>query len=312
MKKIAYNKYGDAAVLQMTQTVKPKASGNSVLVKVKAVSINPLDWKIFEGEMKMLAGSKFPKGVGVDFSGVIEEVGEHVRFFEKGDEVFGLLDVFRGGALAEYITVNENSIVVKPQNISFDQAAVLPVVGSSALQIFDQLARIEKGSKVLINGASGGIGMFAIQIAKNKDAFVTAVTGTKGIAPAREWGADETIDYKSQPFSKINTQYDIVIDLSGLFTFKEVRKLLKPKAVFISTIPSVLKMIQATVHNLFSSQKYKILILKPTKQYLQHLGILAKDGLKIHIDKKYSWIDFARAFDETKRNGALGKNIISL
>jgi NADPH:quinone reductase-like Zn-dependent oxidoreductase len=312
MKKITYNKYGDAAVLRMTQTVKPKVSGNNVLVKVKAVSINPLDWKIFEGEMKLLSGSKFPKNVGIDFSGVIEEVGNEVSLFKKGDEVFGLLDVFKGGALAEYITVNQNAIVDKPENISFDQAAALPVVGSSALQIFDKLASIKSGADVFINGASGGIGMFAVQIAKNKGAYVTAATSARGIAPAVEWGADEAIDYKSSEFLKSNKKYDIVIDLSGSFTFEKAKTILKPKAVFISTLPSPLTMIKSALHNLFSSQKHKILVLKPNKEYLQNLSILAKDGLKIHIDKTYLWDDFKIAFEETKRNGAIGKNTINL
>lgn len=312
MKKITYSKYGNAAQLQMIQTVKPKATGNKVLVRVKAVSINPLDWKLFEGEMKMLSGMKFPKNVGIDFSGIIEEVGSEVRLFQKGDEVFGMLDVFKGGALAEYIVLSENSIVVKPQNISFEQAAALPVVGSSALQIFDKLARIEKGTKVLINGASGGIGMFAVQLAKKDGAYVTAVTSTRGIKRAEEWRADEVIDYKSEELLESIKQYDVLVDLSGTYHFKEVRKLLKPKAIFISTLPDPLVLISSFMHNLFSSQKHHILILKPTRAYLERLAILAKNGLKIHINKSYNWNDFTTAFEETKKNGAVGKNIISL
>ena len=119
-------------------------------------------------------------------------------------------------------------------------------------------------------------------------------------------------DYKSPLFLNSSKQYDIVIDLSGSFSFEQARKLLKPKAVFISTLPSPLAMLQSAVHNLFSYQKHKILVLKPSKQYLQNLGILAKNGLKIHIDKIYPWNNFTTAFDETKSNGAIGKNIISL
>jgi NADPH:quinone reductase-like Zn-dependent oxidoreductase len=179
MKKVIYNQYGNADVLQLIETPVPAIPENGILVKIKAVSINPLDWKIFKGEEKMMSGSKFPKGIGIDFSGIIEKTGSNISSFKKGDEVFGLLDAFKGDALAEYIVVREKDIAIKPKNISFEQAAASPVVGLSALQILNKLSSIKSGTRLLINGATGGIGMFLTQLAKKRGAIVTAVTSSK-------------------------------------------------------------------------------------------------------------------------------------
>jgi len=159
MKKIIYSKFGGAEVLELANVSVPSVEEKNVLIKVKAVSVNPLDWKIRNGEMKLMSGSKFPRGIGIDFSGIVKTAGNAVTKYKAGDEVFGILDVFKGEALAEYIIASEKEIAIKPSNISFDQAAAMAVVGSAALQIFDTLVKLKKGTEVLINGASGGIGM---------------------------------------------------------------------------------------------------------------------------------------------------------
>src|SRR4051812_26145345 len=161
MKKIIYSKFGGPEVLQIAEAPIPAVQETTVLIKVKSVSINPLDWKIRNGEMKLMSGSKFPKGIGIDFSGVVEEAGTAITQYKKGDEVFGILDVFKGEALSEYIIAAEKEIALKPRNISFEQAAAMAVVGSAALQIFNTLVNLKIGTEILINGASGGIGMFA-------------------------------------------------------------------------------------------------------------------------------------------------------
>jgi NADPH:quinone reductase-like Zn-dependent oxidoreductase len=310
MKKIIYNRYGNAEVLEVAETEIPTIHDNDILVKAKAVSINPLDWKLFKGEMKMMSGSKFPKGVGIDFSGIIEKVGTNISKLKKGDEVFGLTDLFKGGALAEYIVVSEKDIAIKPRNISFEQAAALPVVGSSALQILDKLVSIKNGTKILINGATGGIGMLFTQLASKSGATVTAVASLKGSELAKKWGADETIDYKTKNILSIHKKFDVVIDLSGKLTFKKAKPLLKSQAVFVNTIPSLKAIIGAFINNIFSRKKYKVLILKPTAGYLKSLALLTEEGLDIIVDRSYPLTSVKEAYSEVARGGILGKAVI--
>ncbi|WP_233207987.1 NAD(P)-dependent alcohol dehydrogenase [Siphonobacter sp. BAB-5405] len=169
MKKVIYNQFGDERVLELAEQAVPAIQNDQLLIRVKAVSINPLDWKVYGGEMKLMSGSRFPKSLGIDFSGMVEQAGSQVTRFKEGDAVMGLLDAFKGGALAEYVVVTEKDITRKPALVSFEQAAALPVTGLSALQIMDQLAAVRPKQEVLINGASGGIGVFAVQIAKNAE-----------------------------------------------------------------------------------------------------------------------------------------------
>ena len=166
MQKVQYDRYGAPTVLYLAEVPVPALEAHTLLVRVHAASLNPLDWKIRAGEMKLVAGSTFPKGVGIDFAGTVERVGSAVRAYQPGEAVFGLLDVFKGGALADYVVVREQDLARKPATLSFAQAAALPVVGSAALQVFEQLIHLRLGTELLLNGASGGIGMVAAQLAK--------------------------------------------------------------------------------------------------------------------------------------------------
>ncbi|WP_461093068.1 NAD(P)-dependent alcohol dehydrogenase [Spirosoma gilvum] len=312
MRKVVYNQFGDESVLELVEQVVSTIESDQLLIRVKAVSINPLDWKVYGGEMKLMSGSGFPKSLGIDFSGIVEKTGSAVTKFKAGDAVIGLLDVFKGGALADYIVVKETDIAPKPANISFEQAAALPVTGLSALQIIDQLAEVRANQDVLINGATGGIGLFAIQIAKQRGARVTAVVSTKGVAEAAKWGADAVVDYTKQPVSQLKQRFDAVIDLSTKLSFTDARSLMKPKAVFVSTLPSPLTLIYSFVNNLFSGQKLKILILKSTVEGLNTLTQLAEDGLQIVLDKTYSFTNVRKAYRDARRGKIIGKSVIVL
>ena len=188
MKIISYQKFGGIDVLQMAEVPKPSVSSKQVSVKVKAVSINPLDWKIRKGEMKLMTGSKFPKRIGIDFAGVIDAIGEEVKTFKAGDEVFGVVNSMKEGALGEFVLVPATSVWRKPAKINFAQAASIPVVGAVAYQAIEGIGHVSAGSEVLINGATGGMGMFALQLAKPNGAEVTAVTHSAGVPFARKWG----------------------------------------------------------------------------------------------------------------------------
>jgi NADPH:quinone reductase-like Zn-dependent oxidoreductase len=312
MRKVLYSRFGDEQVLEVREQPTPTIAQNQLLIQVKAASINPLDWKIYGGEMKLLSGTKFPKGVGIDFAGVVTQVGSSVTRFRVGDAVFGLLNVFKGGALADYVVATEADIALKPATISFDQAASLPVAGLAALQIVDQLAAVSQGQEVLINGATGGVGLFAIQLAKQRGARVTAVAGPAGVQRATQLGADAVLDYTKQAISQLTQRFDTIIDLSDQLAFKAAKKLLKPRATFVNTLPSPQGLIRSFFHNLFSSRKRKILILKPTAAGLNTLATLAQDGLQIPVEQVYPLANVRQAYQETSRGKVKGKAVVVL
>lgn len=296
MKKVTYNRFGGTEVLQLTEAPMPEGE---IIVKVKAVSINPLDWKLWQGEMKLMSGRKFPKSVGIDFSGIVEQGNGK---FRKGDEVFGIATLFKGGALAEYVAVKAPDITHKPAAISFEEAAGLPVAGAAALQIFDKLVKIKPGMQVLINGAGGGIGPFAIQLSKKAGAIVTAVVGPAAIDLVSTLGSDAVINYQKENVLTSGKTYDAVIDLSGKMNYKEAKTILKKKGIYVNTSPGPKEMISS----LFSGGRYKLLLLKPSPTYLQNL---ASTGMQVFISRRYNFHEYKMAYDEVKKGGVVGKAV---
>jgi NADPH:quinone reductase-like Zn-dependent oxidoreductase len=312
MRKVIYNQFGDESVLELVEQAVPGIQKDQLLIRVKAVSINPLDWKVYSGEMKLMSGSTFPKSVGIDFAGIVEQTGSATTHFAAGDAVIGLLDVFKGGALADYVVVKEADIALKPATISFEQAAALPIAGLSALQIMDELATVSPNQDVLINGATGGIGILAMQLAKKRGARVTAVVSTKGVREATRWGADTVVDYTREDSQLLNQRFDTVIDLSTKLSFTEAKRLMKPKAVFVSTLPSPLALLSSFVNSIFSERKHKILIVKPTVEKLNTLTKLAEDDLQIVLDKTYRLANVREAYGEARQGKPIGKSVIIL
>jgi NADPH:quinone reductase-like Zn-dependent oxidoreductase len=312
MKKLIYNRFGGVDVLELAEVARPALMPDGVLVRVKAASLNPLDWKIRAGEMKLVTGTTFPKGVGIDFAGVVEAVGEGVSGFRPGDEVLGLGDMFKGGAVAEYVVVPAASLALKPANLSFAQAAALPVAGSAALQVFDQLVAVGPGTEILINGASGGIGMIATQLARQRGAVVTAVVGPAGVERARQWGSDVVLNYREHDLRHPEQRYDVVLDLSGKLSFAAARPLLKPSGAYVNTVPGPREIVGSFLHNLVSRQKYRVLLLKPTPAYLHELAGLAAGGLAVVVSQSYPLADFQRAYAEVARGGVVGKAVLTV
>lgn len=296
MKKITYNRFGGTEVLQMTDAPMP---AGEIIVKVKAVSINPLDWKLWQGDMKLMGGRKFPKSVGIDFSGIVEQGNGK---YSKGDEVFGIASMFKGGALAEYVAVKAEDIAHKPGAITFEEAASLPVVGSAALQIFHDLVKIHPGMHVLINGAGGGIGPLAIQLAKKAGAIVTAVVGPAAIDRVSKLGSDVVVNYQQENVLTSGKAFDTVIDLSGKIAYGEARRILKKKGVYVNTSPGLPEIIGS----LFSGGRYKVLLLKPSAANLEKL---ATAGLQVFVSKRYDFADYRKAYDEVKKGGIPGKAV---
>src|SRR2546430_825511 len=229
MKAANYASYGSPDVVRITDVEKPAPKDNEVLIKVCAASINPLDWRLMKGEPRVLRlffGLRKPRlgRPGVDAAGEVEAVGRNVTQFKPGDAVFGACR----GAFAEYACTGESKLAMKPDNVTFEQAASVNVAGLTALQGLRDHGKIQPGSKVLVNGAAGGVGTFAVQIAKTFGADVTGVCSTRNVEMVRSIGADEVIDYTQHSFTTRSQRYDLILDCVGNYSFSECRRVLNP------------------------------------------------------------------------------------
>ncbi|MCI0350423.1 MAG: NAD(P)-dependent alcohol dehydrogenase, partial [Acidobacteriales bacterium] len=235
MKAIVYTQYGPPDVLQFKEVATPTPADDEVLIKVRAASVNPLDWRLMRGKPLivriMMGGLRKPKTTrpGVDVAGQVEAVGINVTQFKPGDEVFGA----RHGAFAEYVCAIEDKLALKPANISFEDAAAVPVAAISAIQGLRDKGRIQRGHKVLVDGASGGVGTFAVQIAKSFGAEVTAVCSTRNVDTARSIGADHVIDYRREDFSQSGQRYDLIIAANAYHSIFAYRRALSQDGTYV-------------------------------------------------------------------------------
>jgi NADPH:quinone reductase-like Zn-dependent oxidoreductase len=233
MKAIVYDRYGPPDVLELRDVDQPALADDGVLVRVHAASVNPFDWHMLTGTpylVRMQAGLLKPKNgvLGVDFAGTIEAVGKDVEQFRPGDEVFGA----KSGAFAEYVSV-QKVVATKPANLTFEQAAAVPLAAITALQGLRDKGRIQAGQKVLINGASGGVGTFAVQIAKSFGAEVTGVCSTRNVDHVRSIGADHVIDYTQEDFTRTGQRYDLMFDVAGNRTWSDCKPILNEQATWV-------------------------------------------------------------------------------
>jgi NADPH:quinone reductase-like Zn-dependent oxidoreductase len=234
MKAIVCERYGSPDVLELREIDKPAVGQDDVLVQVHASSVNPLDWHVVTGTpfiARLTAGLRKPKSsaLGVDLAGQVEAVGRNVKRFQPGDEVFGA----KRGAFAEYVLAPENLLVPKPANLGFDQAAAAPVAAVTALQAVRDKGRVQPGQKVLINGAAGGVGTFAVQIAKSFGGEVTGVCSTRNVDLVRSIGADHVVDYTQEDFTRIGTRHDLMLDIAGSRSFSDFKRVLEPAATVV-------------------------------------------------------------------------------
>jgi len=313
MKAIAYQKFGNTDVLQTVEEAMPGMQANQVLVKVKSVSINPMDWKIRKGEMKLMSGSKFPKHTGVDFAGVIEDTGTSVTDLKKGDEIFGVVkNTMKEGALAEYIAVPSTSVWKKPAAIDFAQAASVPIVGAAAVTALEKMGNIHAGTKILVNGATGGFGMFLLQLLKNKGAKVTAVANTRAAALAKKWGANSVIDYTRENVLDGRESYDIVIDLSGKMGYANARRIMKPKSLFLNPTPRPVEIPMSLFTNLFTGKKHVIILSAPSEKNIGLLISAIDKGLQVEVSRVFPFSQTVEAYQYAERGGVTGKVAIAL
>ncbi len=309
MRKVVYDKYGDVEVLSLREVPEPSLADDHVLVDVKAVAINPLDWKLFEGQLKFLTGWRFPRGVGIEFAGEVLAVGEAVRTLQPGAQVFGMLEAFTGGALAERLAVPASGLHPRPAGLTWAQAAALPIGALSGMQIVDDLAKVQAGARVLVNGATGGVGAFVTQIARRRGARVTAAVSPRGVPLAERWGADEVVDYGKTPVTGLGERFDVVVDLSGKLPFSAAKPLLVPKSVYVNCNPNPVDMLVGAVRNTWSGRQSRNLTMKDRPEQLAEVCRWVEDGLEVVVGRTYAFEQFREAYAEVKAKGTLGKAV---
>lgn len=308
MKAVAFDRYGSAEELQYRELEKPIAKSNELLVRVRASSVNPVDWKIRKGHLQLLTGYNFPRIVGSDISGVVVEVGREVTKFQPGDEVYTFLNPISGGACAEYAVVAESDAAIKPKNITHVEAAAVPIAGLTALQSLRDLGQIQAGNKVLINGASGGVGTFAVQIAKAMNAEVTGVCSAKNRELVKSLGADFVLDYAEIDFTQQTDKYDIILDAVGTRTFAECEKVLQPEGVYISTLPSFENLAPMLMSWFISGKKAKFILANANPSDLEALReLIESDKVEPIVDRTYSLQEVAAAHAYSETGRAIGK-----
>jgi NADPH:quinone reductase-like Zn-dependent oxidoreductase len=322
MKAIVYTKYGPPDVLQYKEVEKPVPGDKQVLVKLRAAALNAADWHLLRADpfiARMFSGLFKPKHtiLGADIAGVAEAAGKDVKEFKPGDAVFG--DMFSSGlgGLAEYVCANEDALALKPANISFEEAASVPVAGGTALQGLRDAGQIQPGKKVLINGASGGVGTFAVQIAKALGAEVTAVCSTKNTEMARSLGADHVIDYRKEDFTKNGLQYDLILAANGYHPLADYKRSLSPTGIYVMAGGAGRQMFEALAMGPFLSEKdgKKLggLSAKVTKKDLIFLKELIEAGkVKPVIDRRFPLSEAVQAFKYLEEGHARGKVVITV
>jgi len=325
MKAIVYCDYG-LPNLKLQEIEKPSPADDQLLVRVRAASVNPYDWHFVEGTPKIMrlmgVGLRKPKDtrLGVDFAGTVEAVGKNVTQFKPGDDVFG----GRGGAFAEYVCPRAyRAVTIKPANITFEQAASVNIAGITALQALRDKGKVQAGQKVLINGASGGVGTFAVQIAKSLGADVTGVCSTKNVDLVRSLGADHVIDYTKEDFAKGEQRYDVILDNVPNHSLSECRRILNPNGKYVMIggggpndsrwIGPFGRVINTMILSPFVSQKMGMMMADPSQKDLAVLADMMQSGkVKPVIDRTYKLSEVPEAIRYLEQGHARGKVVITV
>ena len=320
MKAIICPKYGSPDVLKLQEVSKPSPKDNEVLVKIHVAGVNAGDWHLMRADpflIRLMTGLTKPKQpiLGGDFAGEVEAVGKNVTQFQVGDAVFGASANF--GAFAEYIAVAQDAIVLKPANMSFEQVAAVPTAAMTALQGLRDHGKIKAGQKVLINGASGGVGSFAVQIAKALGAEVTGMCSTAKTDMVRSIGADHIIDYKKESFTDNGQQYDLIMGVGGYYPLSDYKRALKPNGIYVMTGGETKQMFETmflgSLMSMTSSKKITNFIQKISQQDLLFLkGFMEHGKLRPVIDKGYPLADAADAIRYLESGKVKGKLVINV
>jgi alcohol dehydrogenase len=313
MKSAQISKYGSSEVIEINQnTSEPTVSSGKVLVIIKAAGVNPVDWKIREGGMQQIISLQFPSILGIDFSGVIKQIGEDLypSDFKQGDEVYGQAGVISGGsgAFAEMALVNTESIANKPKSLSHAEAAALPLVGVSAWKALMENIELSKDQKILIHGGAGGIGSIAIQLAKNLGAYVATTVSANDKQFVQELGADVVIDYKTQTFEDVLHEYDAVFDTVGGETYTRSFKVLKKGGIIVSMLeqPNSELMSRYGIKAIFQFTQADRELLRKLAQWVD------ENNIRVNVEKTFSLEEAGKALDYQKDLHPRGKVVLAM
>jgi NADPH:quinone reductase-like Zn-dependent oxidoreductase len=323
MKAIIQQKYGPPDVLELQDIQKPVPKENEVLVKIHAAALNAADWHLMRGTpflMRLMFGGitkpKF-KILGADMAGIVEAVGSKITQFKPGDEVFGDISVSGWGAFAEYASVHEKALVIKPVGLTFEATAAVPLASGTALQALRDAGKIQAGHKVLINGASGGVGTFAVQIAKSYGTEVTAVCSTGNMEQARSLGADRVIDYKKEDITLGENRFDLILDCAAFRSISDYKRILNPGGYYVlvggTTANAMKLMFMGSLISGTGSRKFLSMMAKPNSKDLGIIKELIEKGLiKPVIDRKYPLKELPDAMRYLEEGHAKGKIVITM
>jgi len=317
MKAIIYTEYGSADVLKLQDIDQPAVGDDDVLVRIRAASVNPYDWHFMRGEpyvMRLMFGLRAPKthGMGADLAGHVEAVGKDVSGLREGDAVFGLSH----GTFAEYVCAKADALATKPTNLTFEEAATMPMAGLTALQGLRDEGQLQPGQRVLIVGASGGVGIFAVQIAKNMGAHVTAVCSERNADFVRGLGADDVVDYTKDDFTETATKYDLIFQLAGEESASQCRRALTPRGTLVLSsgdsdghwIGPITRILGAKALSPFVSQRLRILDTKRKRDDLLEVARLVETGkVKLVIDRVLPLREVPQAVADVEKGHTRGK-----
>lgn len=310
MKAVYINSYGSVDKLQYGDLPDPVPGKGEILIRVAATSVNPVDWKVREGRLKFITGNRFPMTMGTEVTGIVAGLGEGVKGFDVGDRVFAGLS-HKGGGYAELVAVSQSKVTKIPNELSFDEASTLAVAGVTPLQAFTIHYRVKPGDEVLVNGASGGVGTYAVQIAKILGARVTAVCSERNTTLVKGLGADEVIDYNEEDFRKRREAFDVVLDAAANAFFPEARGCLKKGGMLIKLNMSVKSMLLGFWSSLFSSKKLKMILLKNRPDDVQWLISKIVEGrVKVLIEKTYPLEKARKAHEYSESGRVRGKLVL--
>lgn len=318
MKAILIRQFGPPGVMKLEEVEQPVISRERVLVRTHYSSVNPVDWKIRNGSLRLISGSRFPMMLGFDISGEVIETGSSVTRFKRGDKVFGMLDFRHRGAYAEYACAREGGLDLIPETMDFREAAAIPLAALTAYQALHYKGMIRSDKNILINGASGGVGSFAVQIAKASGAAVTALCGTHTAELVKELGADRVIDYTKQDFRELSDTYDIIFDAVGKRSFFGVRKKLKSGGYYVTTLPNkpadILSFFLTFSLSFFGfSRRSTFISVRPSGADLHTLSLMVKEGkLWPFIDREYTLEEINKAHAYSEGGHARGKIVIKI
>jgi NADPH:quinone reductase-like Zn-dependent oxidoreductase len=322
MKAIVYTEYGSPDVLELQEVAKPTPKDNEVLIKIYAASLNAADWHYLRADpflIRFTSGLLKPKNIflGADLAGRVEAVGGAVTQFKPGDEVFGDLSESGRGTFAEYVCAKEEALALKPAGLSFEEAAAVPLAAVTALQGLRTKGQIQPGQKVLINGASGGVGMFAVQIAKALGAEVTAVCSTRNVGIVRSIGADHVIDYTKEDFTRNGHRYDLILAANGYHSISDYKRVLTPGGTYVMSGGDMAQLSEVMLKgpwiSMTGSKKMGNLLAKPNKNDLAFMKELLESGkVKPVIDRCYPLSEVPDAIRYLEEGHAQGKVVITV